>query len=308
MRRVVGWAARLAIVAVAAASSACFEAEVDLVRDHESVRALGPGFIHDDFFGQTRTTFTWDAGRRGYVDQKGETLIRLGHLSGAYYLAQAQPLKGPEIDPELRARVAAADLERATRMRIYGLVQLSPPRVHLQSPTCLATTDSREAIAAHLGVGIRDRPMATGLTGTREALLGFLLAGVRCRDQGNTDIRILAETLEPGGEELAAQAAKPDPANVVAFLEPRCDHELRACYRLGQVLTRGRGVARDPARAAALFERVCAKDVRACVDLAQLLQQGDGVPRDAVRAATILAKACEDGEPYACELRAAAPR
>jgi hypothetical protein len=201
--------------------------------------------------------------------------------------------------------VSAENLERVRRTRVYGVLQLSPPRVHVQSPRCLLTTDSRGDLAASLGLGLEDRQMATGLTGTRESLLGFLAAGIQCRDRGNTDIRILAETLEPGGEELAAQAAKPDPARVAASLVRRCDGgDVPTCYRLGQLLTQRGGAPRDPARAAALFEKVCPTDVRACVDLALLLRQGEGVPRDTARATQLLTQACADGEPYACELRA----
>jgi hypothetical protein len=295
--------ARLAIVAIASASSACFAAEVEIVRERESVRVLGPQFIHDDFHGHKRTTFTWNDARRGYMDQGGGTLIRIGHLSGAHYVVQGQSLEPP--DPELSRGLSAADLARAGRMRVYRLLQLSPPRVYVHTPTCLETTNSRAEIAASFGVGVEDRLMATGLTGTREAILGVLVAGLGCSDRGNTDIRILAEALEPGGEELARQAAQPGPAHVVAFLAPRCDAgDVPACFRLGQLLTQGQGVARDPARAAPLFEKACRTDVRACVDLALLLQQGDGVPRDAARATQLLTKACADGEPYACELRA----
>jgi hypothetical protein len=295
-----------AILAIAVASSACFAAEVEIVRDRESVRLLGPQFIHDDFSAHERTTFTWDAGRRGYVDQGGNTLVRIGHLTGTDYVVQGQSLKPP--DPELARGLSADDLARNGRMRLYGLLRLSPPRVHVHFPNCLATIDSREALTASFGVGVEDSVMATGLTGTREAILGLLVAGIRCGDGGHTDIRILAETLEPGGEELAGQAAEPSAVHVVAALGPRCEagdsRDPRTCYRLGQLLTQGRGAPRDPARAAALFEKVCPSDVRACVDLALLLQQGDGVPRDAARAAQLLNKACAAGEPYACELRA----
>jgi len=295
--------ARLAILAIASACSACFAAEVEIVRAPESVRVLGPRFVHDDFFAHTRTTFTWDTARRGYVDQDGATLIRIGHLTGADYVVQGQSLKPP--DSDLYPKPSAADLARAARMRMYGLLQISPPRVPLQFPTCLDTTDSRDALTARFGVGVEDSVMATRLAGTREAILGLLVAGLECGERGNTDIRILAETLEPGGEELARQAAEPSAANVVAALTPRCDAgDIRTCFRLGQLLTQGRGAPRDPARAAALFEKVCPSDVRACVDLALLLQQGDGVPRDTARAAQLLTQACADGEPYACELRA----
>jgi len=301
-RSVLNGLARLAILAIGLASSACFATDVDIVRERESVRVLGPQFIHDDFFGHTRTTFTWNAARRAYVDQNGDTLVRIGHLAGAYYVAQGQSLKPP--DPDLSRDLSAADLAPAGRMRVYGLLQLSPPRVHVLIPTCLQTTNSRDEIAASFGVGVEDRLLATGLTGTREAILGVLVAGLGCSDRGSTDIRILAETLEPGGEELARQAAQPEAAHVVAHLAPRCDGgDVRACFRLGQLLTQGRGVTREPARAAALFEKACRSDVRACVDLALLLQQGDGVPRDAARATQLLTSACADGEPYACELR-----
>ena len=78
------------------------------------MRVLGPQFIHDDFFGHTRTTFTWNAARRGYVDQNGDTLVRIGHLAGAYYVAQGQSLQPP--DPDLSRDLSAADLARAGRI------------------------------------------------------------------------------------------------------------------------------------------------------------------------------------------------
>jgi TPR repeat protein len=114
---------------------------------------------------------------------------------------------------------------------------------------------------------------------------------------------LVAETVIPGGPELAAQAGlyRGD-----LFAEPErraCeDGTLRSCYVLGARYVKGDGVARDPARAAPLLARACEGGLAgACLDLGELYATGAGVPVDAAHARTLYDKACRGGEPFACE-------
>ncbi len=289
------------LMALALGSTACLTSETEIVRLTDAVQLCGRWFIHDDFQAHTRTTYRWDEARRGYVDPKGEQLVRFGHLRGEAYLAQATPLKEPDTS---YLPPGTPTIKIAGRIHQVGLVRVSPPRMHQQWPQC--GPDDLASNPDSYGLAFIESSISAPLTKAgREAVLGYFVSMLECSDTGQSDVRAIPEVLTPGGVELAGAAAKPALANHLPALAARCDGgQSNACYRLGLLLARGDGVPRDPARAATLFEKVCAAgERRACVDLALAYEKGDGVPRDATRATAMLAEACAAGEPYACERR-----
>jgi hypothetical protein len=291
-------AAAALLITLALGSTACLTSETEIVRLEDAVQLCGRWFIYDDFHARTRTTYRWDQARRGYVDPKGEQLVRFGHLRGEAYLAQATPLKEPDTS---YLPAGTPTIKIAGRFHQVGLVRVSPPRMHRQWPQC-APGDVASNPDSH-GLAFVESSVSAPLTKAgRGSVLGYFVALLDCAEPHSSDERVIPEALTPGGPELAGSAAKPTLANHLPALAARCDAgQTDACYRLGLLLARGDEVPRDAARAAALFDKVCTAGTRrACVDLALAYERGEGVPRDAARAAAMLAEACAAGEPYAC--------
>jgi len=288
--------AAIGILALSIGLSGCFATETEIVRTGDSVRLCGARFVQDDERAHEQTTYTWDNASRGYFDPERASLVRFGHLRNEGYVIQIQFLK--DVSPDRPPKPIA---EKAY---VLSLLRVSPPRLWVQSPKCLGLRTESPVLAQSFGVDLNDSGLSSRLTGSRGGILGFLLAGLDCRESGTLDFRITPETLTPGGPELAPAAAKPDRANILPFLAKRCaGGEIEACYKLGQVYLRGEGVPKDAPRAAGLFEKVCAaKEMGGCLDLGLLYRDGNGVARNEARAVELLTEACSGQEAYACEM------
>ena len=288
-----------ALTGVIVPTTACLGTETEVVRQADAVRLMGGSFVHDDRMAHEQTTYTWDDTRRGYVDDDRTGVVRFGRLRGSAYLAQFQALA----EPATRFPEIGGTMPAGRNVYVVGLIRVSPPRVYVQSPHCLGLRDETPRLARSLGIEIEDSRIFGSLRGERAGIIAFFLAGLTC-DPGTLDIKLLPQALSPGGVELAAAAAIPDPKNLVAYHSRRCDSgELSACHKLGQMYARGEGITADAAQAARLFERLCgAQNPQTCVDLALILDAGSGVARDSARATSLIKQACSDGDPYACEL------
>jgi hypothetical protein len=292
-------ARRLAIVVLAVAASGCWVTETEMVRAADSLQLAGRRVTMAEPNGDPPTVYTWDAARAGYLDPEASGLLRFAHLRGEVYLAQIEILKADkELMPAMRA---------GRRVFAVMLVRLAPPKLIAQHPSCAKYADEITAIARPFGVAVEPR-REFAISGTRDGILGFMAATLSCNPETLDALQLTADSVTPGGPELApggapaaAAAARP-----TAIFERRCAAgELPVCFRLAQILRRGEGVPADPARAAALLEKVCADpkgDVEACVDLAQLHDRGEGVEQDPARATELLKKACAAGEMYGCDL------
>ena len=292
----------LLLPAAALSLAACVGTETEVVSAADSVKLMGSRFVHDDEMAHEQTIYTWNEARRGYLDPEGSGVVRFARLKGDAYIAQMQPLK----EPAANGRQTATD----GKLYLLGLIRVSAPRVHIQSPKCHGLRDESPWLARGYGLELNNRGLSEHLTGSRAGILGYFAAGLEC-EPGTLDVRLIPEALAPGGPELALAAAKYDRGNFVPYFVKECESgRVETCYKLGQVYARAEGVPKDAARAAALFERVCAaRDMRGCLDLGLLYDRGDGVARDTTRATTLIRLACDGGEPYACEvMKARAPR
>ena len=290
------------ICVLALPAIACIGSETEIVTAADAVRLMGSSFVHDDSMAQDQTMYTWDEARRGYVDTDRIGLVRFGRLRGEAYLAQFQALPNA-----LKPVPTGGQKPPAGRgISLLFIIRVSPPRVHVQMPTCLGLRDETPRLARSLGVELDESSrLIASLKGSRAGIIGFFLAGLSC-EPGTMDIRLLPQALSPGGIELAGAAAKPGAAGnpMVASLQKQClGGGAEACHKLGQMYARGDGVTADPAQAANLFERLCTGGrMEGCLDLALLYDAGTGVALDSARATSLIKQACSGGEPYACEL------
>jgi hypothetical protein len=290
-------AARALVLFWALFGAGCFATETEVITAGQSIRLCGKRFTvqgGDDADGPSR--FAWSEGSKAYVEVKGEAEVRFARLKGDFYLGQIKGLRDADdgsSPPDKKGN-------------LLGLVRLSEGHLTLVvEPHCEGKHLEVEAVARGYGVTLLRSGYVPGLQGQREGILGFLTYVLGCDldPPPHMNPPLVAETVMPGGPELAGQAG---PYRGDLFAEPErraCeDGTLRACHVLGARYVKGDGVARDPARAAPLLARACEGDLAgACLDLAELYASGSGVAADAARARTLYDKACRLGEPFACE-------
>lgn len=117
------------------------------------------------------------------------------------------------------------------------------------------------------------------------------------------------------GEQLRACDRDEERCGLVArFYERLCEEDDdEACLDLGQMIEKGRGIAKDPVRAAEMYRRVaasyekrCERDAEACWRLGLLHEQGRGAPKDPARSAALYRGSCQRGNRAGCQLAARA--
>jgi tetratricopeptide (TPR) repeat protein len=126
-------------------------------------------------------------------------------------------------------------------------------------------------------------------------------AGQAARVQADADrINALAKQCQAGDADACA--------TVKPYVEQACDGgDWQACYFLGFLHERGRGMARDAARAAALYEKACGGgNDMACLAGGMLQWLGTGVPKDLDAATARFGALCGKGVEQACPQYAAA--
>ena len=87
------------------------------------------------------------------------------------------------------------------------------------------------------------------------------------------------------------------------LFEKACDSKnARACFNLGFLYSKGKGVSQDDQKASKLWQKACdGNDALACYNLGLLYKKGQGVKQNSQQAKTLFNKACYFGFQNACE-------
>jgi hypothetical protein len=282
-----GW---LAILPLTVFLCGCWVTQTEIVGPKDSLRLAGVRLTMTE--NGESLVHTWNDARAGYLAADGSVLLRFARLKGEVYLVQYQPLQSTIDVPELKKLPP-----------VYMLMHLRLASPNLVAQSCFGDRQETTWLARSYGVETDER-RENVISGTREAIIGFLTGMIDCRSETMPMFTMTSTTISPGGRELASIGTTQDQGRLVKHFERRCDAgEADACFTLAQRLQKGDGVPADPSRAAAVFDKLCqAQRADACADLAVLYERGEGVTKDPARAAALLKQACGMGEMYACDL------